>query len=67
MDRIFWWCSSLKSLDLSNINSKSINNINEMFIGCNNLVNLTVKDEATKDKLLSNNSNFGNQTSIVVN
>ena len=67
MDRMFWWCSSLKSINLSNINTKTVYNINEMFIGCNNLVTLAVKDEVTKNKLLGNNSNFDNQTLIVIN
>jgi len=37
MQKSFFHCSSLKSIDLSNIKSSSINNTNRMFCGCNSL------------------------------
>ena len=39
---MFYCCSSLKYLDLSNFNTSNLNNINYMFEGCSSLMYLNL-------------------------
>jgi surface protein len=42
MDYMFWYCSSLTSLDLSGFNTQNVTSMREMFAGCSNLTSLDV-------------------------
>ena len=52
---MFYQCSSLTSINLSNFNINNANHMNSMFIGCNNLEQ---KNIIIKDKNLLNNKNI---------
>lgn len=43
MDRMFWNCSSLKSLDLSNFNTSNAVSMSGMFTGCSSLTSLDLR------------------------
>ena len=40
MSMMFWGCSSLKELNLSNFNTSKVTNMESMFSNCNSLENL---------------------------
>lgn len=44
MAKTFFHCSSLKNLDLSNINSSSIKVTNRMLCGCNSLLSINMNN-----------------------
>ena len=50
---MFFYCSSLTNLDLSNFNTQNVTNISEMFYFCNSLKknNIITKDNKILDKL----------------
>ena len=48
MGFMFWECSSLKELNLSNLNTKKKTNIIDMFIGCPTNLSLICTDELIK-------------------
>lgn len=44
MGSMFWFCSSLTSLDLSNFNTASVTDMGMMFYGCSSLTSLNVNN-----------------------
>jgi len=42
MDYMFYGCSNLKTLDLSNFDISSVKNMDSMFYDCNNLISLNL-------------------------
>ena len=45
MSYMFYYCSSLTSLDLSNFNTNNVTDMRSMFYNCSSLTSLTTKDE----------------------
>ena len=45
MSFMFYYCSSLTSLNLSNFNTNNVNDMNHMFSGCSSLTSLNCKDQ----------------------
>lgn len=57
MSYMFYGCSNLVSLDVSNLNTSNITNMSHMFCGCSNLVSLDVSNFDTS-KVISMDSMF---------
>lgn len=49
MGNMFWNCSSLKNLDLSNFNTSNVVNMSGMFKGCSSLTNLDLRSFNTSN------------------
>ena len=56
MGHMFWECSSLENLDISNFNTTNVKDMNSMFLGCSSLTDLkfgknfnAAKDTDVKD------------------
>ena len=49
MSDMFLHCTSLINLDLSDFNTKNVENINYMFFGCNSLKNLDLSNFNTQN------------------
>ena len=48
MQFIFYNCSSLINLDLSNFNTRNVTNMGNMFAGCSSLINLDLSNFKTQ-------------------
>lgn len=44
MDNMFIYCTSLKSIDLSNFDTSAVKNMNNMFYGCSSLTTLDLSN-----------------------
>ncbi len=64
MNSMFYSCRNLTQLDISNFEIKDDTNVSSMFSFCNSELTVYVKDEATKNKIESEN---GNVTILVKN
>ena len=51
MEDMFWGCSSLTNINLSNFNTSNVTNISHMFSGCSNLKkeNINIKNRKFLD------------------
>lgn len=49
MQGMFYWCSSLTNLDLSNFNTSNVTNMREMFNGCSSLTSLDLSNFNTSN------------------
>ncbi len=49
MDGMFWNCTSLTNLDVSNFETSNVTNMARMFCGCKNLINLDVSNFNTSN------------------
>ena len=49
LNYMFYGCSNLTNLDLSNFNTQNVTNMREMFCGCSNLTNLDLSNFNTKN------------------
>ena len=45
MYRMFFWCSSLKELNLNNCNTNNVTNMYSMFCGCSDDLKMKIKSE----------------------
>ena len=63
MQAMFYSCSSLTSLDLSNFNTENVNNMGEMFYNCSSLTSLDVTNFDTT-KVTSMGAMFQNCSSL---
>ena len=54
MSYMFYGCSSLNSIDLSNFNTNNVTDMIGMFRGCKNLkkANIIIKDENSLNRIL---------------
>ena len=50
MRKIFWGCSSLKTLNLSNFNTNNVANMSYMFNRCSSLKELNCNNESIKNE-----------------
>ena len=55
MHSMFYGCSNLIPLDLSNFNTSYVTQMNYMFLGCNNLISLDLSNFNTNSNLKVNN------------
>ena len=60
---MFYYCSKLTSLDLSNFDTSNVTNMNEMFEGCNKLTTLDISNFDTS-KVKDMQDMFGNCSSL---
>ena len=63
---MFSECSSLTSLDLSNLDTSSVVAMNNMFYECSKLKNIYVKDSSTKSKFSSLNASVPSGCQVIV-
>ena len=49
MEGMFYYCSSLKTLDLSNFKTRNVRNMSEMFRACSSLTNVTLYNFDTRN------------------
>ena len=49
MSSMFWSCSSLTNLDLSNLNTANVTNMHDMFYGCSSLTSLDLSNFNTSN------------------
>ena len=59
MSTMFYFCSSLTSLDLSNFNTSKVTDIQSMFGSCSSLKDVYITVEATLNKLTNNLTSQG--------
>ena len=59
MRYMFFSCSSLTSLDLSNFDTSNVTNMQEMFSGCSKLKDVYITVEETLNKLTNNLTSQG--------
>ena len=60
MARMFYYCSSLTSLDLSNFNTGNVTQMNEMFRGCSNLETIYCTEDANWSEVTHSDNMFSN-------
>ena len=58
-DGVFYRCSSLRSLDLSNFNTSNVTNMGNMFDGCSSLTNLDLSSFNTSNVTKMSNMFYG--------
>lgn len=65
MDRMFYGCTKLTTLDLSHFNTSNVTNMDAMFYSCSNLTTIYCGDNWSTDKLNSSVIMFEGCTSLV--
>lgn len=65
MNGMFWVCSALRSLDLSNFNTQSVSNMSNMFTRCSRLVTIKVGSGWSTSNVSSSSEMFEECTSLV--
>ncbi len=64
MNQLFYYCSSLKSLDISHFNTSEVTDMGYMFMLCNNLQTIYVGDGWNMAKVTQSTNMFSNCTSL---
>ena len=65
MSNMFYHCSTLTSLDLSNFNTAKVTKMNEMFIGCSALTTIYVSDKFVTDKVTNGRNMFSGCNKLI--
>ena len=65
MSDMFYHCSTLTSLDLSNFNTAKVTNMEEMFIGCSALTTIYVSDKFVTDKVTNGRNMFSGCNKLI--
>ena len=64
MNQMFYYCSSLKSLDISHFNTSEVTDMGYMFMLCNNLRTIYVGDGWSTGAVTQSTNMFSNCTSL---
>ena len=65
MNGMFWVCSALRSLDLSNFNTQNVSNMSNMFTRCSRLATIKVGNGWSTSNVSSSSEMFEECTSLV--
>ena len=65
MSDMFYHCSTLTSLDLSNFNTAKVTNMEEMFIGCSALTTIYVSDKFVTDHVTNSRNMFSGCNKLI--
>ena len=65
MSDMFYHCSTLTSLDLSNFNTAKVTNMEEMFIGCSALTTIYVSDKFVTDHVTNGSNMFSGCNKLI--
>ena len=65
MSDMFYHCSTLTSLDLTNFNTAKVTKMNEMFIGCSALTTIYVSDKFVTDKVTNSRNMFSGCNKLI--
>ena len=64
MQKMFYNCKNLSSLDLSNFNTEKVTNMSGMFFGCSALTTIYASDNFKTDKVTVSSNMFGGCTNL---
>ena len=64
MQKMFYNCKNLSSLDLSNFNTEKVTNMSGMFFGCSALTTIYASDNFKTDKVTVGSNMFGGCTNL---
>ena len=64
MNKMFYNCNKLSSLDLSNFNTEKVTNMSGMFFGCSALTTIYASDNFKTDKVTVSSNMFGGCTNL---
>ena len=64
MQKMFYNCKNLSSLDLSNFNTEKVTNMSGMFLGCSALTTIYASDNFKTDKVTVGSNMFGGCTNL---